>query len=222
MRNPTPGLVNNEFKEEFYRRVEYANAYYGKDAGTQGWHTDRGRTYILFGRPETSMSYQGNQELYPTELWFYSNPGLQELPAFFYVLFFEQNGAGGYRIYQPYVDTPDKLLCEGGNSNAQAYQYLHGISAELANATLSWIPGEPLDTQSYTGSMASMQIVNAIEGYNSMPSYVSLIRNRSLRMENVTSKIHYKLVESGLSSFVAVENGQSWVHWLMQVNDPQG
>jgi GWxTD domain-containing protein len=110
VRNPAPGLVNNEFKEEFYRRVEYANAYYGKDAGTQGWHTDRGWTYILFGRPETSMSYQGNQELYPTELWFYSNPGLQELPPFFYVHFFEQNGAGGYRIYQSYVDTPDKLL----------------------------------------------------------------------------------------------------------------
>jgi len=220
LRNPAPGLPSNEFKEEFYRRVEYANAFYGRDAGSQGWRTDRGKTYILFGKPQTSMSYLGNQELYPTELWFYSNPGLTELPAFFYVLFFEQNGAGGFRIYQPYVDTPDKLLREGGQSSSRAYQYLHGISAELANATLSWIPGEPIDTQTFTGSMASMQIVNAVEGYREMPSYVSLIRNRLLRMERVTSKIQYKLVESGLLSFVTIENGQPWVHWEMRINDP--
>jgi GWxTD domain-containing protein len=220
VRNPTPGLSSNEFKEEFYRRVAYADSFYGKDSGSQGWRTDRGRTYILFGKPQTSMSYHGNQELNATELWFYSNPGLSELPPFFYVLFYEPNGAGGYRIYQPYVDGPDKLLREGGDSKSRAYRYLRQISAELANATLSWIPGEPIDTQTFGGSMASMQIVNAIHGYSEMPSYVSTIRMRSLRMERVTSKIEYKVAQSDLLTFVALENGKPWVHWRMQVSDP--
>ncbi len=220
IRNPAPGSASNEFKEEFYRRVAYANSFYGRDSGSAGWRTDRGRTYILFGRPQTSMNYLGNQELYPTELWFYSNPGLAELPPFFYVLFFEGDGVSGYHFYYPYVDSPDKLLRSGGQSKQAAYQYLHNISAEMANATLSWIPGEPIDTQTFSGSMASMQIVNAIQGYAEMPSYAHTISTREQRLERVTSKVEYKLARTDLLTFVAMENGKSWLHWRMEVNDP--
>jgi GWxTD domain-containing protein len=220
VRNPTPGLQTNEFKEEFYRRVAYVNSYYGADSGTQGWRTDRGKTYILFGKPQTTMDYRGNQEIYPTELWFYPNPGLKELPPFFYVLFYEQNGAGGFHLYKPYIDGPDKLLREGGGSKSQAFRYLQRVSAELAHATLSWIPGEPVDTQDFNGSMASMQIVDAIEGFHEMPSYVSLIRNQTLHQERVTSKIEYKTEQAALTTFVVRESGKPWLHWEMQLLDP--
>jgi GWxTD domain-containing protein len=220
VRNPTPGLQNNEFKEEFYRRVAYADSFYGKDSGSKGWRTARGRTYVLFGKPQTSMNYQGNQELYPTELWFYSNPGIAELPPFFYVLFFEGDGVSGYHFYHPYTDGPDKLMRSGGQSKAHAYQYLHNISAELANATLSFIPGEPIDTDTYTGSMQSMQVINAIEGFNEMPSYVALISTRSQRLERVTSRVEYKLARTNLLTYVAMQEGKPWVHWRMEVSDP--
>src|SRR5713226_5667795 len=46
-RDPTPDTEENEFKEEHYRRIAYANEHY--PAGIPGWKTDRGRIYIVFG-----------------------------------------------------------------------------------------------------------------------------------------------------------------------------
>lgn len=220
LRNPTPGLPENPFKEEFYRRVAYANSFYGKDAGSDGWRTDRGRTYVLFGKPQTSMNFSGNQELYPTELWFYSNPGVSELPPFFYVLFFERDGVSGYRLYHPYVDGPDKLLRSGG-TKAQAYQYLRNINSELARATLSLIPGEPVDTENFSGSMGSGQIVNAIRGFNEQPSYVSMISARAARLASVTSRIDYDLARASLAAIAVSTGGELWLHWVVEVRDPK-
>ncbi len=46
-RDPTPDTVENEFKEEHYRRIAYANEHFA--AGIPGWKTDRGRIYVMFG-----------------------------------------------------------------------------------------------------------------------------------------------------------------------------
>jgi GWxTD domain-containing protein len=50
-RDPTPGTVENEFKEEHYRRIAYANEHYGAQQ-LPGWKTDRGRIYITYGPPD--------------------------------------------------------------------------------------------------------------------------------------------------------------------------
>ncbi len=223
IRNPKAGSGTNEFKEEYYRRVAYVNAFYGRDAATDGWRSDRGRTYLLFGRPQTTMSWPGNQELYPTELWFYSNPGLVELPPFFYVLFFDRDNLGGYRFYHPYVDGPDKLMRSGngGGSRAAAFKYLKDISAELAYATLSFIPGEPVDTDTYSGSMASADIIRGVQSYNRMPSYVAAIEQRAARISQVTSRVEYDLARVNLLTFLVWDQGQPWLHWQMMVQDPK-
>jgi GWxTD domain-containing protein len=49
-RDPTPGTVENEMKEEHYRRIAYSNEHYA--AGIPGWKTDRGRIYITYGPPD--------------------------------------------------------------------------------------------------------------------------------------------------------------------------
>src|SRR5215471_14548096 len=46
-RDPTPDTPENEFKEEHYRRIAYANEHFA--AGIPGWKTDRGRIYIMYG-----------------------------------------------------------------------------------------------------------------------------------------------------------------------------
>src|ERR1700722_869459 len=46
-RDPTPDTEENEFKEEHYRRIEYANEHF--PAGIPGWKSDRGRIYIMYG-----------------------------------------------------------------------------------------------------------------------------------------------------------------------------
>ncbi len=49
-RDPTPDTEENEFKEEHYRRIAYANEHYA--SGIPGWKTDRGRIYIVYGPPD--------------------------------------------------------------------------------------------------------------------------------------------------------------------------
>ena len=49
-RDPTPDTVENEFKEEHYRRIAYTNERFS--SGIPGWRTDRGRIYIMWGPPD--------------------------------------------------------------------------------------------------------------------------------------------------------------------------
>jgi GWxTD domain-containing protein len=51
-RDPTPGTPENEFKDEHYRRIAYANLRFPTAAGKAGWKTDRGRIYIVYGPPD--------------------------------------------------------------------------------------------------------------------------------------------------------------------------
>jgi GWxTD domain-containing protein len=81
-RDPTPDTAENEFKEEHYRRIAYANEHF--PAGIPGWKTDRGRTYIVFGPPDEIESHPsggtyerpmeeggGSTSTFPFEQWRY-------------------------------------------------------------------------------------------------------------------------------------------------------
>jgi GWxTD domain-containing protein len=65
-RDPTAGTPRNEFREEFLRRVRYAEGSF-KEKRTRGDLTDRGQVYILLGPPESgkqdAMTVQGNSNL---------------------------------------------------------------------------------------------------------------------------------------------------------------
>ena len=65
-RDPTPDTEENEYKEEHYRRIAYANEHFA--AGIPGWKTDRGRIYIMYGpADEVSGSPSGGTYERPTE-----------------------------------------------------------------------------------------------------------------------------------------------------------
>jgi GWxTD domain-containing protein len=81
-RNPSPDSPENEFREEHYRRIAYANEHFA--AGKPGWKTDRGRIYIAWGKPDSidshpsGGSYQrpmeeggGETSTFPFEQWHY-------------------------------------------------------------------------------------------------------------------------------------------------------
>jgi GWxTD domain-containing protein len=81
-RDPTPDTIENEFKEEHYRRIAYANEHFA--AGIPGWKTDRGRMYIMYGPADeieahpSGGSYErpmeeggGETSTYPFEDWRY-------------------------------------------------------------------------------------------------------------------------------------------------------
>ena len=54
-RDPTRGTVENEFKEEHYRRIAYANEHFS--TGIPGWKTDMGRIYIMYGPPDAIQNF---------------------------------------------------------------------------------------------------------------------------------------------------------------------
>ena len=54
-RDPTPDTAENEYNEEHYRRIAYANEHYA--AGIPGWKTDRGRIYVMYGPPTSIDSH---------------------------------------------------------------------------------------------------------------------------------------------------------------------
>jgi len=81
-RNPNPDSEDNEFKDEHYRRIEYANEHF--PAGKPGWMTDRGRIYIVYGPADEIESHPsggtyerpmeeggGETSTYPFEDWRY-------------------------------------------------------------------------------------------------------------------------------------------------------
>jgi len=88
IRNPTPGAPTNTYKEEHYRRLEYASQYFSTGRQRDGWATDRGRIYITLGPPQQRANYVTQSEVRGMEIWFYSNSH-PALPPFFYVVFYE-------------------------------------------------------------------------------------------------------------------------------------
>src|ERR1700722_1037023 len=81
-RNPDPDSPENEFREENYRRIAYANEHYA--AGKPGWETDRGHIYIAYGKPDSIESHPsggsyerpmeeggGETSTFPFETWHY-------------------------------------------------------------------------------------------------------------------------------------------------------
>ena len=87
-RDSDPRTALNEFKEEHYRRIAYANDRF--HWGKAGWRTDRGRVYIMFGPPDGQKTNAGGSTYYrpaeegggstityPFEVWFYRHlPGI--------------------------------------------------------------------------------------------------------------------------------------------------
>jgi len=81
-RNPNPDSPENEYREEHYRRIAYANEHFA--AGKPGWKTDRGHIYIAYGKPDdidshpSGGTYERPQEegggtttTFPFEVWHY-------------------------------------------------------------------------------------------------------------------------------------------------------
>ncbi|MGB8959416.1 MAG: GWxTD domain-containing protein, partial [Candidatus Aminicenantales bacterium] len=162
-RDPSAGTERNEFKEEHYRRLEYANTFYGRSSPLPGWKTDRGRIYIILGPPKNIESYDQVTNVFPTEIWFYLGDPDLGLPTGFNVIFYKKMGTGDYVLYSPTNDGPQSLIADfvgGHGDERQAYQALKKLEPNLARQTLSLIPGEPLTSGSL--SLASDRLMATI------------------------------------------------------------
>jgi GWxTD domain-containing protein len=129
-RDPDPDTDENEYREEYYERIAYANEHYA--SGIPGWKTDRGRIYIVYGKPDevethpaggayNRESYEGggSTSTYPFERWFYRY--LAGVGSGIEIEFVDPTGSGEYRIARN-PDEKDALLHVPGAGLTMAEQ----------------------------------------------------------------------------------------------------
>ncbi len=117
-RDPDPDTDENEYREEYYERIAYANEHFA--SGIPGWKTDRGRIYIMWGKPDETESHPsggaynresyeggGSTSTYPFERWFYRY--LAGVGSGIEIEFVDPTGSGEYRIARN-PDEKDALL----------------------------------------------------------------------------------------------------------------
>jgi GWxTD domain-containing protein len=144
-RDPDLNTPENEFKIEHYKRIAYANQWFGRDAPGPGWRTDMGRIHIILGEPRSLDKWESLAEVRPTIVWFYDGMAQYGLPGSFSVVFFKRDEAHPYELYSPVNDGPQNLLTLYTADVAgyeQAYKQLLEIEPRLAEVSLSLIAGE--------------------------------------------------------------------------------
>jgi len=93
-RDPDPETEENEYRDEFYARIDYSNTYFRE--GRQGWKTDRGRIYIYFGPPDwiDQRPMLNYPEMRGLQIWIYDRYN-------FGIYFIDKRGDGSY-TFDPY------------------------------------------------------------------------------------------------------------------------
>lgn len=93
-RDPNPRTRNNEAREDFYKRVQYANERY-TSGFSEGWETDRGRAIVRYGIPGNVEPHLYERDTIPYEIWEFTNiPG--EGQAMF--VFADRSGFGDFEL----------------------------------------------------------------------------------------------------------------------------
>lgn len=91
-KDPNPNTVRNEKMDEYYARVEYANRHFKHY--TDGWRTDMGMVYIIFGAPSNVDRHPFDANAKPYEVWSYYDLNYS-------FVFVDQTGFGDYRLTRP-------------------------------------------------------------------------------------------------------------------------
>jgi GWxTD domain-containing protein len=139
-RDPIPRTPLNEYKQEYYHRIRYADQF------LKGVKSDRGRIYVLLGKPSNKTTFVGHRDLVECELWNYESEDRPGLLPFMNLIFYRPRNTGDYQLFHPGIHGPRDLLSPQKvnrfNTKYRAYKEIKMNSGELASASLSIIPGE--------------------------------------------------------------------------------
>lgn len=170
-RDTTPGTPQNEYMIDYYARRGYAEARYG------GARTDRGRIYLLLGKPAEVQNFSGSEKVVDCELWIYQNEGRRGLPPMLYLLFYRRDNLGDYVLFYPGLNSNLEILStsymRGSVSKERAYRIIQSSFPELAKASLSVIPeeasaniiGTPNSSATVIGQIYNLPEVEVAKGY---------------------------------------------------------
>src|SRR5262250_1697078 len=167
-RSNNPDLPDNDFKEEHYRRIAYANEHYA--SGIPGWKTDRGRMYIMWGPPDevdshpTGGTYDrpmeeggGSTSTYPWETWRWRY--LEGIGENIILEFVDPSGSGEYHLTMDPSEKDALLHVPGAGLSLMESM---GMASKTDRFTRS--DGTNLPT-ALGGTPASMDEFNRLELY---------------------------------------------------------
>ena len=190
-RNPNPDSPENEYREEHYARIAYANEHFA--AGRAGWRTDRGHMYIAYGKPDSIDSHPsggnyerpieeggGSTSTYPFEIWHYRY--LEGIGDNIDIEFVDTCGCGDYHMT---IDRSEKdaLKYVPGAGLTQSEQMGESTKADrFKNGGLEQLGGGPGTEQ------------NASKQFDRLNTYAKLqaapvIKFKDLETYLATSKI---------------------------------
>src|SRR5438105_9625638 len=165
-RDPTPDTIDNEYKEDHYERIAYANERFA--SGIPGWKTDRGRIYILYGKPDEIESHPsggtydrpieeggGTTSTFPFEIWRYRY--IEGIGNEVILEFVDTSMSGEYRMT---IDPSEKdaLLHVPGAGLTFDEEFYGRDKAERFNRAGASI-GNPLGNTSRTNPFDRLQLM---------------------------------------------------------------
>ncbi len=194
-RDPTPDTEENEYREEHYRRIAYANDRFA--SGIPGWKTDRGRIYIEYGPPDEIDSHPsggtyerpyeeggGSTSTYPFEQWRYRY--IEGIGTNIILEFVDTTMSGEYRLTSD-PSEKDALLYVPGAGLTMAEQM--GLSDKTARFTRT--DGTHLGT-------GSMPLPESMNEFSRIEQYAKIFNPPAIKYKDleavVSSSIKYNLL----------------------------
>jgi GWxTD domain-containing protein len=217
VRDPAPDTTENEFQKEYAERIRFADQNFGRNSPKRGSQTDRGFFYLVLGPPLERNFFTTQSEVWPLELWFYRGAQEYGLPDYFYLIFYQPEGIGDFRLYSPGVEGPEKLAIPimGGKSmnRSRAVEAIRKVNSELASAAQSYLPGDqPMGSSSFS----SDTIIAAVRNLPEKKFSDTYARSYMSYKDYIETEYSDKYLQSAFQVKVFRENGQAFVHWTIE------
>ncbi|HSE50438.1 MAG TPA: GWxTD domain-containing protein [Terriglobales bacterium] len=223
-RDPTPDTIENEYKEEHYRRIAYANEHFA--AGKQGWRTDRGRIYVVFGPPDQIDSHPsggrynrpmdeggGSTSTFPFETWRYRY--LDEIGQEVEIEFVDTCMCGDYHMT---IDRSEKdALLNTPNGGLTLYEEMG-----MAGKADRWTRGGP--ERIGRGPFSGRENMDTSKYFDRLDRMGKLLRAPAIKFKDldevVSHKIRYNLMPFDVrTDFVRVTSDTVLVPVTIQVKN---
>ncbi len=189
-RDPTPDTAENEFKDEHYRRIAYANEHFA--AGIPGWKTDRGKIYIMYGPADEIEShpsggtYQrpmdeggGQTSTFPFEQWRYRY--LEGIGQEVIIEFVDNCMCGDYHMT---MDRSEKdALLYTPNAGLTLYEQM-GMSNKASRFTQGGV--ERLGASPFNKDMQSKE-------FDRLEQYAKLNRPPAVKFKDLEEVVSHKI-----------------------------
>jgi GWxTD domain-containing protein len=216
-RDPQPDTSDNEFQREYLQRVAFADQNFGHGTSRRGNQTERGYFYLLLGPPLERSQYTTQSQLVPLELWFYKGQVEYGLPDYFYLIFYQPQGMGEFRLYDPGTEGPETLVIPLNAAQRMtrraAYQIMRKFNAELASAALSYLPGEQPTS---LASFSSNAIIASIREFPAKKFRDSYARAYLASKDYIETEYADNFLASVLQVKLFEHGGQPFVHWSLE------